>query len=258
MQQYKFQVPLKTKQVRGQLFHYLYRYCDTITIERPEDIEPDRILAFSHPFEDWIFDYITTQNINFFHIDNGYIGNHRHKTPWYYRISFNSLQNTKVKPVPYSRQEFLEMDDNLWQDWDDSGDYNLLVMPNRSNIFKYLGKDYDTWRNETVKHYDSLPTKLIIREKDGKRRERFKTVLPLMRGAKKVITHHSMAAVEALCLGKPIEILGESAVQHWQGQFGFDRNDMLEHIAWSQFDRHSFTDGTAWKCTFEYQVGDEL
>ena len=26
----------------------------------------------------------------------------------------------------------------------------------------------------------------------------------------------SMAPVEALCLGNPIEILGQSAVQHWQ------------------------------------------
>ena len=44
-----------------------------------------------------------------------------------------------------------------------------------------------------------------------------------------------MAAVESLCLGKPIEILGQSVVQHWQNQFGFKREEMLEHIAWSQF-----------------------
>ena len=34
-------------------------------------------------------------NINFFYIDNGYIGNHRYKKPWYYRISYNCLQNRK-------------------------------------------------------------------------------------------------------------------------------------------------------------------
>ena len=78
--------------------------------------------------------------------------------------------------------------------------------------------------------------------------------MELLRKAKKVITYHSMAAVEALCLGKPIEILGQSAVQHWQNKINFNRDEMLEHIAWSQFDRSAYQSGTAWRCTFEYQV----
>jgi len=255
MHQYKFQVPKNSKEVRGQLFTYLYRMCDTITIESPQEIQEDRFLAFSHPFDDWVFDAIRANpKLNFFHIDNGYIGNHRHKTPFYYRISYNSLQNTKPCPVPHSRREFLEFDDNLWQDWNPIGEYNLLVMPNNSNIFKYLGQDYDTWRRDTIQYYESQPTKLVIREKEGKRRQRFKEVLPLMSNAKQVITYHSMAAVEALCLGKPIKILGQSAVEHWQGQTNFDRSEMLEHIAWSQFSRNEFASGTAWKCTFKYQV----
>jgi hypothetical protein len=142
----------------------------------------------------------------------------------------------------------------LWKDWNQEGEYNLLVMPNNSNIFKYLGEDYSTWRTNTVRHYDSLSEKLIIREKEGKRRQRFQEILPMMLNAKKVITYHSMAVVEALCLGKPIEVLGQSAVQHWQGQFGFDRDPMLEHIAHSQFSRKEYEDGTAWEITFKYQV----
>ena len=256
MPQYKFQIPKNSKELRGQLFSDLYKNYDTITIERPEDIELDRYLAFSHPFDDWIFDTISRdRRINFFHLDNGYIGNHNHKTPEYYRVSYNSLQNTKVqKPVGKSRIQNLEIDDNLWKDWNEEGEYNLLVMPNNSNIFKYLGEDYSTWRTNTVRHYDSLSEKLIIREKEGKRRQRFQEILPMMLNAKKVITYHSMAVVEALCLGKPIEVLGQSAVQHWQGQFGFDRDPMLEHIAHSQFSRKEYEDGTAWEITFKYQV----
>jgi predicted nuclease with RNAse H fold len=109
-----------------------------------------------------------------------------------------------------------------------------------------------------VRHYDSLPEKLIIREKEGKRRQRFESILPLMTNAKKVITYHSMAVVEALCLGKRIEVLGQSAVQHWQGQFGFDRNEMLEHIAHSQFKRDEFASGLAWDITFKYQVENNV
>jgi hypothetical protein len=256
MQAYKFQIPARSKQLRGQLFGNLYSNYDTITIERPEEIQLDRYLAFSHPFDDWVFDTISRdRRINFFHLDNGYIGNHKHKTPEYYRVSYNSLQNTKVrKPVGKSRIQNLEIDDNLWKDWNQEGEYNLLVMPNNSNIFKYLGEDYSTWRTNTVRHYDSLSEKLIIREKEGKRRQRFQEILPMMLNAKKVITYHSMAVVEALCLGKPIEVLGQSAVQHWQGQFGFDRDPMLEHIAHSQFSRKEYEDGTAWEITFKYQV----
>ena len=256
MRHYKFQVPKNSKELRGQLFAYLYTFCDVKTISGPEEIEEDRLLAFSHPIDDWVFDAISkNKSINFFHIDNGYIGNHRHKTPWYYRISYNSLQNIHPKKMKESRKDLLEMDDNLWSDtWNTEGDYNLLVLPNQSNIFKYLGEDYLTWKDKTVKYYESLNTPLVIREKTGKRRQRFAEVLPMMKKAKQVITYHSMAAVEALCLGKPIKILGQSAVEHWQERSDFDRTPMLEHIAWSQFDRSDFASGTAWRCTFEYQV----
>ena len=58
MPAYKFQIPANSKQLRGQLFIDLYRNYDTITIERPEEIQLDRFLAFSHPFDDWVFDAI--------------------------------------------------------------------------------------------------------------------------------------------------------------------------------------------------------
>lgn len=256
MHHYKFQVPTNTKQVRGQVTGYLFRKFDCIEIENKDQIEDDRYLVFSHPFDDWVLDAITeNKNLNFFHIDNGYIGNSRHKTPWYYRITYNDMQNVNVKSIPFSRLDKLEIDENLWNDaWSTEGEYNLLVMPNQSNIFKYLGQDYEQWRAKTIAHYESLHVPLIVREKEGKRRERFESIVPLMQNAQKVITYHSMAVVEALCLGKPIEVLGQSAVQHWQNKTGFDRNEMLEHIAWSQFSRSEFGSGIAWERTFEYQV----
>lgn len=257
MRHYKFQVPENSRKLRGQLFTHLYRLCDVKTISGPEEIEKDRYLAFSHPFDDWVFDaIIKDKKINFFHIDNGYIGNHRHKTPWHYRISYNSLQNTTVKKVSHSRINLLEIDDKLWSDdWNLDGDYNLIVLPNQSNIFKYLGEDYDSWKQKTLDYYNSLDVPLVVREKGKKkRRKRYEEILPMMSNSKKVITYHSMAAVEALCLGKPIEILGQSAVQHWQNKTNFNRKEMLEHIAWSQFNRDEYTNGIAWDLTFEYQV----
>ena len=98
MPQFKptFQIPKRSYELRGQLFPYLINNFDTIIIESKEQIQEDRILAFSHPFDDWVFDAITKdKDIDFFHLDNGYIGNKLHKRPMYYRVSYNSLQNIK-------------------------------------------------------------------------------------------------------------------------------------------------------------------
>ena len=178
-------------------------------------IDDDRITFFT------IYENFD-KSLNFFHIDNGYIGNHRYKRPEYYRISYNSLQNTIVRPVSDSRRHLLELDDRLWSDWNLDGEYNLLVLPNDSNIFKYMGQDYQAWRDKTIKYYEGLDVPVIVRKKAGKRKQRWNEILPMIRKAKKVITYHSMAAVEALCLGKPIEILGQSAVQHWQNKTNFN------------------------------------
>lgn len=256
----KFQIPKRCIELRGQLFGFLVRMCDTKIIEKPEDIEEDRFLCFSHPFENWVFEHlIKNRKQKFFHLDNGYIGNHRHKTPWYYRVSYNSLQNTKVRKPPHSRREFIEIDEHLWKPWakKNSGEYNLLVLPQESNIFRYLGENYHQWRENTIKKYEAEDVPLVIREKIGKRAQRFVEIPKLIKKAKKVIVYHSMTAVEAICMGKPIEVLGQSAVQHWQGQHGFDREEMLEHIAWSQFDRSNFESGFAWDHTFRYQVNNE-
>ena len=39
MRHYKFQVPKNSKELRGQLFAYLYTFCDVKTISGPQEIE---------------------------------------------------------------------------------------------------------------------------------------------------------------------------------------------------------------------------
>lgn len=246
----KFQIPAESIRTRD-VFAFALDNFDTKIIETSADIESDRVLVFSHPFENYLHRAIKKQGLDFYYIDNGYIGNHNYKKPWYYRISYNSLQNTRVGTFNQSRKHTLELD-GRWADWNSEGDYDLLVMPLPNKLFTWFDKDYDTWRAETIARYPDAK----IRDKPSgraSRQERFRDILPLIQNSRRVITHHSMAAVEALCLGKPVEILGESAVQHWQKQSNFDRTEMLEHIAHSQFNRDEFRDGTAWNITMEYQ-----
>ena len=251
----KLQIPAESIRIREQLFGYLLANYDCKIIKDSSDIEVERTLVFSAPFDNYLQQAIKQLSINFFYIDNGYIGNHNYKKPWYYRVSYNQLQNTRIGQFGNSRIHTLELD-GRYEDWNADGEYNLLVMPLPNKLFSWFGKDYEAWRAETIQHYEKQDTYCKVRDKPGgraSRQERFRDILPLIRGAKKVITHHSMAAVEALCLGKPIEILGESAVQHWQNQVNFDRQEMLEHIAHSQFSRDEFADGTAWQVTMDYQ-----
>jgi hypothetical protein len=251
----KIQIPSESLRIREQLFPYLIKNYDCKIIQSKSDIETDRTLVTGAPFDIYLQQAIRKLKLNFFYVDNGYIGNHNYKKPWYYRISYNQLQNTRIGKFGKSRIHTLELD-GRYEDWNNDGDYNLLVMPLANKLFTWFNKDYDTWRQETLEHYQSLDTYCVVRDKPGgraSRQQRFRDILPLIRGARKVITHHSMAAVEALCLGKPIEILGESAVQHWQNQTNFDRQEMLEHIAHSQFNRDEFADGTAWRVTMQYQ-----
>ena len=58
MLHYKFQIPENSRKLRGQLFTFLYTNCDVKTISSPKEIEQDRYLVFSHPFDDWVFDCI--------------------------------------------------------------------------------------------------------------------------------------------------------------------------------------------------------
>ena len=106
---YKFQVPENSKKLRGQLFTYLYSDCDVKTISSADEIEKDRYLAFSHPFDDWVFDaIIKDKSINFFHIDNGYIGNPNINVHALLHVTI-PLQNTVVRPVSESRRKLLRL-----------------------------------------------------------------------------------------------------------------------------------------------------
>ena len=251
----QFQIPAETLLRRGQYFPYLLKNFDCIIVNNESEIDPNRTVVWGAPFDQYIHDAIKKLHLDYFYMDNGYIGNWNYKKPWYVRICYNNLQNAKLGTPGKSRIHTLELD--RFEDWNADGEYNLFMTPIDNKFFSWFGKDYDTWRKNTIWHYRDTGVPLVIRDKPGGRASRsmrFDELPDIMRKAKKVITHHSIGAVEAMCLGKPVEILGVSAVEHWQNQFGFDRTPMLEHIAHCQFSRDELEDGTAWKTTFEYQL----
>jgi len=252
----KLQIPAETQRRRGQYFPYLLNNFDCIIINDETEVDPDRTVVWGTPFDNYVHQAIKKYKLNYFYMDNGYIGNWNYKKPWYVRICYNNLQNAKLGTPGKSRIHTLELD-GWYEDWNSDGEYNLFMTPLDNKFFSWFNRDYTLWRAETIARLESTGIPLVVRDKPGgraSRSHRFTELPDLIRKAKKVITHHSIGAVEAMLLGKPVEILGVSAVQHWQNKFGFDRTPMLEHIAHCQFSRDELEDGTAWKVTFDYQL----
>lgn len=247
MQHCKFQILQSSYNSRGHLCKYLIQKCNTIIVE-PNQIDPKRILVFSNPIVDGFEVLRKHPKLNYLYIDNGYIGNHLSKRPNYYRISYNCLQNSNIKKVPFSRLRTIQMDQSPWNK---DGDHDLIVCPNpTSAVWKFCGTDYQSWKNSMLEKYPHAK----IREKSGSRFPRFKTIFDDIRAARKVIVYHSMTAVEAMMLGKEVHVSGHSAIEKFSDKYNYNRDPVVDHISWSQFTRQEFDDGTAWKLTYEYQI----
>lgn len=253
----KFQITERCLNSRGQLFNFLQKNFDVKIISHADEVSLDRIFLICHPIDIWILDVVKKYNLNFFTFDNGYIGNHRYKKCNYYRISYNSFQNTTVKSVDYSRIDTLEIDNTIWREWNTSGDYELVVLPKKQHynkLFYFMDIDFPKWLDDSITFYKNRPDTIVRLKPLQKRKFRYNDIFDLISNSSKVITFHSMAAVEAICLGKPVQILGESVVSEWSNKDNVNRDEVLEHISWSQFSREEFDNGVAWDCTFKYQI----
>ena len=205
----KFQIPAETHRRREQYFPFLLKNFDCIIINDETEIDPDRIVVWGTPFDQFVHDAIKKLNLDYFYMDNGYIGNWNYKKPWYVRICYNNLQNAKLGKPGQSRIHTLELD-GWYEDWSEQGEYNLLMTPLDNKFFSWFGYDYHSWRTSTIERLEATGVPLVIRDKPGgraSRSHRFDELPNIMRKARKVITHHSIGAVEALLLGKPVEIL---------------------------------------------------
>ena len=121
----KFQIPAETLRRRGQYFPYLLKNFNCKIINNAEEVELDRIVVWGTPFDQYIHDAIKLHNLEYYYMDNGYIGNWNYKKPWYVRICHNNLQNAKLGTPGKSRIHTLELD--RFEDWNADGDYNLFM-----------------------------------------------------------------------------------------------------------------------------------
>lgn len=163
----------------------------------------------------------------------------------YYRWHLNAFQMRIVRDVPDDRWRALNIEVLPWQR---QGDHIVIAAPTRTYARFHGTRD---WIADTIDALARVTSRqLVIRDKETKR--------PLqadLDGAHALVTHGSIAAVEAVVCGCPVFIHADSAAVH-VGQTDLsriekpvypDRTAWLNSLAYCQFNESELCDGTLWK-----------
>ena len=192
---------------------------------------------------------------DFYYIDTGYFGNGRKKL--YHRITKNAMQN--IGPVIKRPPDRLAL--TGWKPTKFRGGSNILLCPPSAKVMVFYNLDLEKWIEETIatiKKYSDRPIK--IRMKKG-RSERVTTdtmEMALSQDVHCLVTFNSIAATEALLLGKPAFTLGPNAAQSLclQDLSKIEKpyiptldevSEWASHLSYCQFTELEMRNGTAWK-----------
>lgn len=166
----------------------------------------------------------------------------------YYRWHVGTFQMETIRDVPDDRWRALKLD-HCVKPWSDGGDKIVIAdtLPDYWNL-RGLGED---WSKRTAARLGAQTSRpIVIRDKESK--------VPLDRelnSSHALLTHGSIAAVEAAIFGYPVFVDSSSAAA-LVGQTDFDkieepirpdRRKWLHSLAYCQFNERELCDGTLWR-----------
>jgi len=192
---------------------------------------------------------------DFYYIDTGYFGNGRKKL--YHRITKNDVQNFgPIVDRPGDRFEATGVKLRKFR-----GGTDILLAPPSQKLLNLYNIDLEEWltiTQEEIKKYTDRP--VVVRTKQGRAtRVNDDTMeMALDRDVHCLVTFSSIAAGEALLLGKPAITLGPNAAaalcSHSVSEIESLKIPTLDevhawarHISYCQFTEVDMRDGTAWK-----------
>jgi hypothetical protein len=192
---------------------------------------------------------------DFYYIDTGYFGNGRKKT--YHRVTRNDVQNFgPIITRPSDRFAATGVKLKKFR-----GGTNILLAPPSQKLLNIYDIDLEEWlitTQEEIKKYTDRP--IVVRTKQGRStRVNDDTMeMALDRDVHCLVTFSSIAATEALLLGKPAITLGPNAAAPLCSQTVaeienpkipslLDVSIWAEHLAYCQFTEAEMRDGTAWR-----------
>ena len=192
---------------------------------------------------------------DFYYIDTGYFGNGRKKT--YHRVTKNDVQwFGPIVDRPSDRFAATGVKLKKFR-----GGTNILLAPPSQKLLNIYDINLEEWlitTQEEIKKYTDRP--IVVRTKQGRStRVNDDTMeMALDRDVHCLVTFSSIAATEALLLGKPAITLGPNAAAPLCSQIIaeienpkipslLDVSTWAEHLAYCQFTEAEMRDGTAWK-----------
>ena len=191
----------------------------------------------------------------FYYIDNGYIGNLGKKT--HFRIIKNHVHD--IRPIidrPRDRLDKLTYKTKPFRPG-----RKILLAPPSEKSFTIWDIDQPTWLAQTMDELQRHTDRPIEIRLKRNREERMKTDTmesALADDVHCLVTYNSVAAVEAVMLGRPAICLGPNAAGVVSSQTLSDiesphvptedeREAWLRHLSYSQFTFAEMADGTAWR-----------
>jgi len=191
----------------------------------------------------------------FYYIDNGYFGNLRTKT--YFRIIKNNVHDIRnIINRPSDRLDRCEYSLKKF-----TPGRKILIAPPSVKSLSMWNMDPEVWVAEVVaelKKYTDRPIEIRLKRPRSERLEENTMEQALANDIHCLITYNSVAAVEALMLGKPAFTLGPNAagvlslndlskIETPYIPSNDERHAWLKHLSYSQFTFNEMSNGTAYR-----------
>lgn len=164
----------------------------------------------------------------------------------YYRWTVNGYQMRALRDVPRDRWDALKLRTSPWMK---NGRHIVVALPSATYMISHEGMEHWTSRTiATLKRFTDRP--IVLRDKESKR--------PLqadLYNAHCLVTHGSIAAVEAVVCGCPVIVHEDSAaalvgltdLSQVESPIYPDREQWLHSLAYCQFNELELVDGTLWR-----------
>lgn len=233
--------------------------CGGISVPKEQVfLKKDCIISWSGVGHHDVFQYIVKNNLNYFYIDTGYIGNKKQKT--YKRITFNGLNdNRNIIDRPDDRLKKISIDRSEIKRGN-----KILVIPPDQKVLNCWGSGIDlhTWIQNIVTTINSYTGReIVIRERPHSRSDRLTSntfLQALHDDIHAVVVWSSNCAVESVLHNIPVVSVGPTATRKVSPYLisQIDNipdleidlvNAWLRHISYCQFTETEMLQGLAWE-----------
>jgi hypothetical protein len=196
-----------------------------------------------------------TAGRDFYYIDTGYFGNGKKKT--YHRVTLNDVQNFgPIIDRPHDRLECIGLKLTKFKPG-----AKILLAPPSQKLLNLYNINLESWLDNTINEIKQhTDREIVVRLKQGRsaRVNENTMEMALAQDVHCVVTFSSIAAGEALLLGKPAITLGPNAAAALCSQslseIETPKIPTLDevaawaaHLSYCQFTEPEMRDGTAWR-----------